>query len=207
GGWVGATLRRGAARGLRQRPGQVLAARRGAARPRRHAYRGQVPERPPRRQAGARAGLRPVGGLRPRQQRLPLGRRGGRAGGGRGVPRRRARRRARKAARPAAGGAARLLDGRGRRLAPGLAPARPLVGTDLEHPMPPEWQQKAEAEYRKYAGPGKGRPAYPERIRFATRTLKTNACDWVELLALGRHYEPARVEAVRTANGFTVQTA
>jgi predicted esterase len=82
-----------------------------------------------------------------------------------------------------------------------------LVGTDLEHKMPPEWQQLAEAEYRKYAGPGQGRPAYPERVRFVTRTLKTNVCDWVELLALARHYEPTRVEAVRTANGFSVMTA
>ena len=31
--------------------------------------------------------------------------------------------------------------------------------------------------------------------------------DWVEVLALARHYEPTRVEAARTANGFTVTTA
>jgi hypothetical protein len=82
-----------------------------------------------------------------------------------------------------------------------------LIGTDLEHKMPPEWQRQAEAEYAKYAGPGKGRPAHPERVRFATRTLKTNSCDWVELLALERHYAPTRVEAAVVPDGYTVQTA
>ena len=33
-----------------------------------------------------------------------------------------------------------------------------LVAPGLEHQMPPEWQAKAEAEYRKYAGPRPGGP-------------------------------------------------
>ena len=43
--------------------------------------------------------------------------------------------------------------------------------------MPKEWQEKAEAEYRKYAD--KGRDAEPERIRFVTYTPRYGGCDWL----------------------------
>ena len=65
--------------------------------------------------------------LRPRQQRLPLGRRDRRLRGARALPRRRAAAGPRAPARPGPRGAARLLDGRRRHLAPRPAPARPLV--------------------------------------------------------------------------------
>jgi predicted esterase len=82
-----------------------------------------------------------------------------------------------------------------------------LIAPGLEHKMPPEWQERAEKEYAKYAGPGKGRPAFPKKIRFTTYTLKYPKCEWVEILALERHYQPAKVEAecgqhstIRTTN-------
>ena len=53
----------------------------------------------------------------------------------------------------------------------------------------------------------KGRPEYPKQVRFVTYTLKYPACEWVTLLALGRHYEKASVDAEATEHGATVKTA
>ena len=95
------------------------------------------------------------------------------------------------------------------RLAPLSIPMTLLVAPNTGHQLTPEYARKAEAEYLKYAGPGKGRQERPETVKFTTYTLKYNRSDWVALLGLGRHYEPARVEA-RTANGgaeFDVKTA
>src|SRR5205085_1044400 len=82
-----------------------------------------------------------------------------------------------------------------------------LVAPGLKHAFPPEWQKKAEAEYAKYAGPGKGRKDSPERVRFTTYTLKYPGCDWVEILGLERHYRQSTVDATRTDSGFSVTTA
>jgi hypothetical protein len=81
-----------------------------------------------------------------------------------------------------------------------------LIGTGLEHKFPKEWQDKAEQEYLKYAGPGKGRKEYPEQVRFTTWTMKYNVCDWVEILGLDRHYQLSEVQATRLDNGFRVTT-
>jgi hypothetical protein len=79
-----------------------------------------------------------------------------------------------------------------------------LIGPDLEHKFPPEWQKKAEEEYAKYVA--KGKPAYPKKIRFVTYTLRYPACQWVNLLSLDQHYKRAAVEAEHTDDGFTVKT-
>ena len=47
--------------------------------------------------------------------------------------------------------------------------------------LPPEWQKKAETEFLKFAGPGKGRTVYPEKINFATYTLKYPKCNWLTI--------------------------
>jgi hypothetical protein len=93
------------------------------------------------------------------------------------------------------------------RLKPLGIPMTHLIAPGLGHTFPPEWQQKAEKDYSKYAGPGKGRREFPPEIRFVTYTLRYPGCDWVELLGLDRHYEKARVEARMTDTGFHVQTA
>src|SRR5262249_54409639 len=77
----------------------------------------------------------------------------------------------------------------------------------LKHEFPPEWQKKTEAEYVKYAGPGKGRPEQRDEVRFTTYTLRYPGCDWVEILGLDRHYERAEVDARRKENEYTVKTA
>lgn len=85
-------------------------------------------------------------------------------------------------------------------------PMKLLVAPGLKHAFPPEWQKKAEEEYAKHASPGRGREEYPAKIRFVTYTLRTPSCAWVEILALGRHYDQARVEAEKTDAGFKLET-
>jgi predicted esterase len=92
------------------------------------------------------------------------------------------------------------------RLKPLGIPMTLLVAPDTEHRLTPEYAKKAEAEYAKYAGPGKGRPFYPERVRFLTYTLKYYKCDWVYLQRLDRHYDRTVVDARRTKDGFQIAT-
>lgn len=81
-----------------------------------------------------------------------------------------------------------------------------LVAPDTEHRLTPEYAEKAEDEYWKYAGPGKGRYNPPDRVRFVTYTLKYSRCDWVQLFGLERHYDRATVDARRTRKGFHITT-
>ena len=102
-----------------RRPG---APRPGSARPRRYAQRGQLHRRARIRHArAAHTGFHPARSLRPRQQRLPLGRRGGRlrSPGGREEALRH---------RSGADRAPRILHGRRRRLAHRPAPSLRLGG-------------------------------------------------------------------------------
>ena len=83
-----------------------------------------------------------------------------------------------------------------------------LVAPGLKHEFPPEWQKKAEEEYAKFAT--KGRNDQPAHVRFVTYTLKYPSCDWVEILALDRHYDRALVDAQRSEredNKLIVKTA
>jgi hypothetical protein len=80
-----------------------------------------------------------------------------------------------------------------------------LVAPGVGHAFPPEWKEKAEAEYAKSAA--KGRAEYPRHVHFETYTLRYAKCDWVEILGLNRHYQRALVDAHQTDDGFTVQTA
>jgi hypothetical protein len=81
-----------------------------------------------------------------------------------------------------------------------------LIAPGLMHVFPPEWQKKAEAEFAKHAGQGRGRPTFPENVRFVTYTLKTPRRDWITLRRLERHYQEARVEAVAKPDGITLAT-
>jgi len=80
-----------------------------------------------------------------------------------------------------------------------------LVADKLGHQFPPEWQKKAAAAREEYTA--KGRPEYPERVRFVTYTMKYPLCHWVEIGGLNRHYERASVDARRTEDGFEIKTA
>ncbi len=91
------------------------------------------------------------------------------------------------------------------RLKPLGIPMRLLVAPGLGHQFPAEWQAKVEEELAKYAAAG--RSEYAPRVRFTTYTLRNPGCDWVQLLALERHYRRASVDATRTDDGFTIKTA
>jgi dienelactone hydrolase len=80
-----------------------------------------------------------------------------------------------------------------------------LVAPGVGHALPPEWRQKAEAEYERHAD--RGRPEYPAKVRFETYTLRYPSTDWVEILALDRHYHRARVEAEHGEESFTIKTS
>lgn len=54
--------------------------------------------------------------------------------------------------------------------------------------MPPEWQAKAEAEYRKHLG---RKPAEAERVHFVTYTTRYDDAGWATIDALDRHYDRA----------------
>ncbi len=91
------------------------------------------------------------------------------------------------------------------RLKPAGIPMTLLVAPGLGHEFPPEWRQKAEAEYARYAA--KGRPEHPPHVHFETYTLKYPGCDWVEILGLEHHYRRALVDAKRQDDSLAVQTA
>jgi predicted esterase len=91
------------------------------------------------------------------------------------------------------------------RLDPLGIPMTLLIAPKLGHQFPPEWQQKAEVEYRKHLD--KDREEYPEMVKFVTWTLKYPSCYWVEVLGLEQHYKKTSVQARRTKEGFAVQTA
>jgi hypothetical protein len=92
------------------------------------------------------------------------------------------------------------------RLKPLGIPMTFLIAPDTEHKLTPEYAKKAEAEYAKYAGPGRGREPAPPRVRFATYTTKYGRCDWLEITGMRQHYQRASVEATWAADGFTVKT-
>ncbi len=79
-----------------------------------------------------------------------------------------------------------------------------LVAPGLEHRMPPEWQAKAEAEYRKYLA---DEPEERDHVRFVTYTVRYNnfGHGWVK--ELDRHYAKAVVESRRTKDAFELTTA
>jgi hypothetical protein len=83
-------------------------------------------------------------------------------------------------------------------------PMTHLVAPGLKHEFPAEWQKKAEAEYEKYVE--KGRSEYPKHIHFVTYTLKYSGCDWVEILALDRHYQRSLVDAEYADDRYKVKT-
>jgi len=85
-------------------------------------------------------------------------------------------------------------------------PMKLLIAEGLAHSFPPEQQKRAEIEYAMFAGPGKGRTPFAERVRFVTYTLKYPSCDWVEVLGLDQHYVRSHVDATRSEEGVTVKT-
>jgi pimeloyl-ACP methyl ester carboxylesterase len=79
-----------------------------------------------------------------------------------------------------------------------------LIAPGLEHKFPPEWFQKANALYSKFAAAA--RPEPPKKIRFVTYTTKYPGSAWISITAMGKHYQKAIVDAERVAGGYRVKT-
>jgi hypothetical protein len=79
-----------------------------------------------------------------------------------------------------------------------------LVAPGLEHVLPPDWQARAEAGYRQFAGPGREPPA---RVRFVTYTPAYGTCDWLTVDALQQTLRRALVDGIRDGNHFTLATS
>jgi hypothetical protein len=79
-----------------------------------------------------------------------------------------------------------------------------LVGPKTEHKYHPETRQELERRLDTYAA--KGRNPVPQKVRFATWTLRYHTCHWVRLDGLERHWSRARVEAEIKDGGIHATT-
>ncbi len=78
-----------------------------------------------------------------------------------------------------------------------------LIAPGLEHQMPKPWQDKAEAEYSKYADKGR---KLADRVRFVTYTPRYARCEWVVIEALLQTYSKAVIDAAFRDGQFLVTT-
>ncbi|MDY3551817.1 hypothetical protein R5W24_000897 [Gemmata sp. JC717] len=78
-----------------------------------------------------------------------------------------------------------------------------LVAPGLEHQMPKPWQEKAEAEFKKYLT---AKRKTPERVRFVTFTTRWNDFAYGEIEALEKHYEKAVVDSTWTKDALRITT-
>ncbi|AMV24892.1 hypothetical protein VT84_10875 [Gemmata sp. SH-PL17] len=78
-----------------------------------------------------------------------------------------------------------------------------LVAPGLEHQMPKEWQDKAEAEFKKHLATDR---KSPERVRFVTYTTRYYDFGHGDIEALDRHYERAVVDSRWTKDGLQIET-
>lgn len=79
-----------------------------------------------------------------------------------------------------------------------------LIAPGLEHRMPPEWQAKAEAEYKKMmVSP---RPQN-RRVRFVTYTSQYGHADWAIIHSLEKQYEKATFDGTWNDTGVQIRTA
>ena len=74
-----------------------------------------------------------------------------------------------------------------------------LIGPQTAHAYEPK--TKAEISRLISEWQAMPKPAEPESLKFVTYTLKYNSAGWVRVLALEQHWEEARVDAVRKADG------
>jgi hypothetical protein len=79
-----------------------------------------------------------------------------------------------------------------------------LVAPGLAHQMPKLWQEKSEAELKKYADKGRGRA---DRIRFVTYTPRYGTCDWLTIRALEETYSRAVCDVHYANRTFHVTTS
>jgi hypothetical protein len=79
-----------------------------------------------------------------------------------------------------------------------------LIAPGLEHRMPPEWQARADAEYRKHLTGD--REKLPDHVRFVTYTVRYNNFGHGTIRGLDRHYAKAVVESRRAKDSLVMST-
>jgi hypothetical protein len=79
-----------------------------------------------------------------------------------------------------------------------------LIAPGLQHQMPKEWQEQAEAEYKKCLAMGRSFP--PERVRFVTYTTRYNFFGHGLIVALEHQYEKAIIDSHWTKDGLKITT-
>ena len=81
-----------------------------------------------------------------------------------------------------------------------------LIGPGLAHSFPPEWQRRSRRIEEVRGSREAAAEVSRSNVRFVTYTLKTNRCDWLELLALDKHYERAFVDGQWDGSTFKIST-
>lgn len=79
-----------------------------------------------------------------------------------------------------------------------------FVAPGLGHTFPPDWFKKVNAVWSTHAA--KGRVEYPRKVSFVTYTTKFTLCDWIDVLALEKHYDKATVDAEADGRDYRVTT-
>ncbi|MEZ6031716.1 MAG: prolyl oligopeptidase family serine peptidase [Planctomycetaceae bacterium] len=72
---------------------------------------------------------------------------------------------------------------------------RLIIGPNMGHAFDPVSRQQFMAFHLEHAEHGRPRPGERKHVRFTTRTLRYNNCDWITIEEVDRVYQPATVEA------------
>ncbi len=76
-----------------------------------------------------------------------------------------------------------------------------IIGPKMGHKFDPESLKQFMAFHQEHSATGKPRFDQRKQIRFTTRTLRYNACDWVTIEEVESVYEPSVVEAQANKDG------
>ena len=83
-------------------------------------------------------------------------------------------------------------------------PLTRVTGLNTGHWYQADSKKDIDARLQVFAA--KGREKLPAQIRFTTWTLRYPTMNWITVTGLGQHWERARVDAERTADGITLTT-
>lgn len=86
-------------------------------------------------------------------------------------------------------------------------PIRVMIGPDMGHKFDPESQKQFMAFHLEKSSAGRLVQNTRRSIRFVTKSLRYNRCDWIRIETVDRVYEPSIVEAEISDDGTaTIQT-
>jgi len=79
-----------------------------------------------------------------------------------------------------------------------------IIGPNMGHKFDEKSRNEFMAFHHKYSKAGRKRGRTRKKIRFTTRTLKYNKCDWITIEEITKQYAPTIVEAEIDENGDLV---